>query len=59
PPTKPAEGAKFIPSRLRNQAQQGGVPPRDMTTNRPDRPEGRRIQPKGPGPESDTNWRRK
>ncbi|PIO76700.1 hypothetical protein TELCIR_01216 [Teladorsagia circumcincta] len=59
-PTKPAEGGKFIPSRLRNQAQQGGVPPpRDMGPNRPERPETRRVQPRGPGAESDTNWRRK
>ncbi|KAK6031362.1 hypothetical protein OSTOST_02485 [Ostertagia ostertagi] len=57
-PTKPAEGGKFIPSRLRNQAQQGGIPPRDMGTTRPERPETRRVPPRGPGAESDTNWRR-
>ncbi|KAK6056978.1 hypothetical protein COOONC_05506 [Cooperia oncophora] len=56
PPNKPAEGGKFIPSRLRNQAQQGGIPPRDMG---PNRPEPRRNQPRGTGAESDTNWRRK
>ncbi|KAL6726627.1 hypothetical protein Aduo_008580 [Ancylostoma duodenale] len=56
PPGKPAEGAKFIPSRLRNQAaQQGGLPQRDMGQ----RGDTRRIGTRGPGAESDTNWRRK
>ncbi|EPB67873.1 eukaryotic translation initiation factor 3 subunit A family protein [Ancylostoma ceylanicum] len=56
PPGKPAEGAKFIPSRLRNQAaQQGGLPTRDMGP----RGDTRRIGTRGPGAESDTNWRRK
>uniref|UniRef100_A0A7I5E9A5 Eukaryotic translation initiation factor 3 subunit A n=5 Tax=Trichostrongylidae TaxID=6315 RepID=A0A7I5E9A5_HAECO len=54
-PSKPMEGGKFIPSRLRNQAQQG-MPPRDMGTTRP---ETRRPAPRGSGAESDTNWRRK
>ncbi|ETN77706.1 hypothetical protein NECAME_03124 [Necator americanus] len=54
---KPSDGAKFIPSRLRNQAaQQGGLPPRDMGPNRGDT---RRVGTRGMGAESDTNWRRK